>query len=97
LGWKIENDLYWLWLVTDTGPVRVRADPFADPLRISGILHKCLIYRCAGLVSWSFAMLRIWNPGALLRVSFLLILSGRGCRISRCTNKIYCDRIFAPV
>nr|DAV18998.1 MAG TPA: hypothetical protein [Bacteriophage sp.] len=30
-------------------------------------------------------------------MSFLLILSGRGCRISRCANKSYCKQIFAPV
>ena len=48
LGRKIENDLYWLRLVTYTEPVRARADPFTDrrhiaqmpdiPLRRFGVL-----------------------------------------------------------
>jgi hypothetical protein len=48
LGRKIENDLYCFWFAADTGPVRVRADPFTDrrhiaqmpdiPLRRFGVL-----------------------------------------------------------
>jgi hypothetical protein len=44
LGWKIENDLYRFWFAADTGPVRVRADPFTDRRHITQIpnipLHR---------------------------------------------------------
>ena len=97
LGWKIENDLYWLRLVADTVPVLARADLFADMSRIGGILHKCRMYRCACLVSWSFTMLRLWNPVALLRVSFLLIRPGVAAEFQSAQIKGNRKRIFAPV
>ena len=34
--------------MADTGPARLLADPFADLLRIVGIMHKLRMYRCAG-------------------------------------------------
>ena len=97
LGWKIENDLYLLRLVADTWHVLARADPFADLLRIGGILHKLRIYRFDGWVSWPFAMLRRWNPDALLRVSFLLICPGVATEFQSAQIKGYRKRIFAHV
>ena len=97
LGWKIENDLYLLRLVADTGHARACADPFADLLRIADIFHRCLIHCCAGWVSWSSTMLLRWNPVALLRVSALLICPGVIAEFQSAKIKGYHIRIFAHV
>ena len=58
----------------------------ADLLQIAGILHKCRIYCCAGLVSWSSAMLRRMESGRTSPGVFLADLSVHVCRISERTN-----------
>ena len=103
LGWKIENDLYWLRLVADTGTFRLRSDHFADLLRIGGIFHKLRIYRFACWVSWSSAMLRQMESWRTSPGVFLVDPPGRGSRISERKNQrlsqaniCTCERVQRP-
>lgn len=66
LGRKIENDLYWLRLVTYTEPVRARAELFTITQTPDIPLY---LFDCSDLSPCS----GIWNLGAPVRVSVLLI------------------------
>ena len=58
----------------------------ADLLQIAGILHKCRIYRCAGLGVLIFRHAPAMESGRTSPGVFLADMSMHACRISERTN-----------